>query len=436
MRASWISAVLSAAAAVLLLGGAGIAPAADLAGSWKGTWTKDGDALPVVVSFARQGDGWTGTFDSDALQVAGIPFADVRETDGKVHWLLKGDATTASFDGTLAGDTLDGGFSEAGKSGAFHLVRSEVAPADFTTRDVSFGDGEVTLAGTLLMPAGAGAHPAIAFLHGSGAEGRWANRYLAQKCAEAGIAALVYDKRGVGGSTGDWRKAGFDALAADGAAAVAYLRTQKDIDPAAIGIYGHSQGGTFAPLVAKKDGRLAFVVAAAAGGLLPADVEAFSIDNSINLRALDLRERKDAESYVQALIDVAYGGKPRARLDALAKKFRARSWYFPPPPKTDPYWTFSRLIAGFDPLRAWSQVRAPVLLLYGAHDARVPAIRSVKAIRDAVYSGDNGRVTVKFYPDADHTFTVVDPPKQGGWPKHEPDYADVVTAWIKAAVAK
>jgi hypothetical protein len=32
----------------------------DLAGSWKGTWTKDGDALPVTMTFSRTGDTYSG----------------------------------------------------------------------------------------------------------------------------------------------------------------------------------------------------------------------------------------------------------------------------------------------------------------------------------------------------------------------------------------
>lgn len=33
------------------------APAADLAGSWTGTWTKSGDGLPVTVTFRGSDQG-------------------------------------------------------------------------------------------------------------------------------------------------------------------------------------------------------------------------------------------------------------------------------------------------------------------------------------------------------------------------------------------
>ena len=79
------------------------------------------------------------------------------------------------------------------------------------------------LAGTLVLPATPGKHPAIACLHGSGPEARWANHYLAQKFAEHGIVALIYDKRGVGESSGDWQKATFAELADDAAAGIRFF---------------------------------------------------------------------------------------------------------------------------------------------------------------------------------------------------------------------
>jgi pimeloyl-ACP methyl ester carboxylesterase len=92
----------------------------------------------------------------------------------------------------------------------------------------------------------------------------------------------------------------------------------------------------------------------------------------------------------------------------------------------------SRAIAGFDPAAAWRRVKAPVFLVYGEHDERVPPLASLSAIRDALKSGGDGRVAVKLYPDADHTFTIVPQARAGGWPKHEPDYASTLIAWAEA----
>ncbi|MDX1942377.1 MAG: hypothetical protein SFU99_17565 [Saprospiraceae bacterium] len=62
---------------------------------------------------------------------------------------------------------------------------------------VFFKNGDITLAGTLLLPKSSKPCPAVVFIHGSGQETR--NNYLkeAKSWLEQGYAALVYDKRGV-----------------------------------------------------------------------------------------------------------------------------------------------------------------------------------------------------------------------------------------------
>jgi len=404
----------------------------DLAGSWKGTWTKDGDALAVTMTIAKTGHIYSGAFDSDDLQVVGIPLSGVTGTNGKVRFLLKGDQTTAVFQGAIKGDVMSGTFVDGGTKGSFYLARSVLPAAKIATRDVTFQNKDVTLAGTLLLPAASGRHPAVVFLHGSGPEGRWASHYLAQILAENGIVALIYDKRGVGQSTGDWRKAGPEALSDDAVAGIRFLESQPEVDAARIGIYGHSQGGTFAPLVGVRAGDLRFIVASAAGGIDPADVETFSVENSIGVASLPLPDRADAQSYVHALVDVAYRGRDRAELDAASAKFQGREWYFAPPPPDNSYWQISKGIAAYTPAEFWRQIKVPVLLIYGAHDERVPPRESASAIQSALAAGGNAQVTLVAYPNSDHTFTIVDPPHKGGWPKHEPDYAKALANWILA----
>jgi hypothetical protein len=98
------------------------------------------------------------------------------------------------------------------QSGAF------ATRAPVTREEVTFKNGDVTLAGTLLIPASKGKHPALVFTHGGGPQLRelyWGLGYL---YAARGFAVLSYDKRGVGKSTGNW-----------GAASLIRLRVLKRI---------------------------------------------------------------------------------------------------------------------------------------------------------------------------------------------------------------
>ena len=115
---------------------------------------------------------------------------------------------------------------------------------------VKFSSGDATLVGTLFLPSKHGKHPAIVLFHGSGPQERDSER--AEWFAGWDIAALAYDKRGVGKSTGDFQKIPFPDLVEDGLAGIAFLKARSDIDPKRIGVWGLSQGGWLGPLAASR----------------------------------------------------------------------------------------------------------------------------------------------------------------------------------------
>ena len=101
----------------------------------------------------------------------------------------------------------------------------------------------MSLAGTLLLPATPGRHPALVFTHGAGAAVRewfWGFGYL---MAARGFAVLAFDKRGAGQSSGEWRDASFEDLADDAVAAARFLQARTDIDGVAGRILGIEPGG-------------------------------------------------------------------------------------------------------------------------------------------------------------------------------------------------
>lgn len=141
----------------------------------------------------------------------------------------------------------------------------------FHAADATIETGTVTLAGTLLTPLEENPAPAVIIIPGSGAatrNGSW-NMYrnIAEYLVQHGIAVLIYDKRGVGNSTGDWESESFDERAQDVAVMVKYLQSRPEIDPNRIGLIGHSQGAYIAPLaVAKYSSEVKFVVMLAGSG--------------------------------------------------------------------------------------------------------------------------------------------------------------------------
>lgn len=404
-------------------------------GSWQGHWARGGDTLLVTMSI-QSGDApntLRATFSTDRLRVAGIPFNSA-ERDGccVIRMTLRGDATTLVFEGTRKADSITGTFTEAGAAGTFALRRGSNAASTVREEEIVFSNGAVRLSGTLVLPSTRPPYPAVVMVHGSGAEGRWANRFLAHRFAQAGIAALIFDKRGVGKSSGDWQTAGFEELAADAASGVAMLRGRRDIRARRIGVFGHSQGGTILPLVAEASRGVAFLVASAASGVATDSAERFSLRNAVDYSTLAPDEAAQANRYIEAVVTVAYHGAERSQLDSLAVALAQKPWFFPLPAPGSSYWAFSRRIEGYDPRDQWSKVRAPVLLLYGSADQRVPAEASALAIRNALLLAQREPPAVCVYSGADHTARVRRPGDV--WPRNAPGYLEDLIAWVQLNV--
>lgn len=136
-----------------------------------------------------------------------------------------------------------------------------VGPAAHATEIRISSEPGVVLAGTLYLPKGQskGPYPVAVLITGHGPGGRGNYSEIIKRLTADGIAALEYDKRGTGQSTGTFEEDSY-RLAADAAAAVAAMRHRSDIVGSRIALVGHSGGGVIAPAVAAADPEIAAVV--------------------------------------------------------------------------------------------------------------------------------------------------------------------------------
>ncbi len=88
-------------------------------------------------------------------------------------------------------------------------------PQELKREAINFQNGDVQLSGTLFLPISHEKLPAVVILHGSGPDEGLDYKIYAEEFGKAGIATLVFDKRGSGKSSGDWRKRPFEFLAGD-----------------------------------------------------------------------------------------------------------------------------------------------------------------------------------------------------------------------------
>ena len=152
----------------------------------------------------------------------------------------------------------------------------------WTTEELTFESRGARLVGTLYLPPGEGPHPVMVGVHGSGRIDRSdlyqgeAARYFAPR----GVAFFMYDKRGVGASSGVYPGSYSSSMvlyAFDALAAVDHLVTRDDIDAERVGLWGMSQAGWIIPLAASLDQeKIAFMITISGPTVSIAEENAYS----------------------------------------------------------------------------------------------------------------------------------------------------------------
>lgn len=144
------------------------------------------------------------------------------------------------------------------------LAGPQTAGDTWRSEDVEFVSHGARLSGSLAIPNDRQVHAAVVFVHGSGKQTRdmtWAGRF-----ASEGIAALVYDKRGVGRSGGQYEgdqsvsEKNISLLADDAVSAMRVLASHPSLEGVSLGLTGISQAGWIAPLAAQRSRVVKFLV--------------------------------------------------------------------------------------------------------------------------------------------------------------------------------
>lgn len=250
----------------MLLSAAGVSPAQT--GTWSGKIDVQGAKLTIVFHL----DEDKPTMDVPDQAAQGIPVQVERTAFGKLT--IQVPMIGASYDGMWLGKQIVGTFRQNGLELALTLAPEALnrpqtprGPFPYATEEVTFSNGEATLAGTLVLPEGCSrTTPVLVLVTGSGQEDRDETLFehkpfavIADALGRAGIATLRYDDRGVGGSTGEVARATTMDFKEDALAGIRLLRERFD----RVGVIGHSEGGTIALMLAAEK-KADFIVTLAA----------------------------------------------------------------------------------------------------------------------------------------------------------------------------
>lgn len=302
--------------------------------------------------------------------------------------------------------------------------------------DVSFTNGEVQLAGSLITPNSPGRHPAIILVHGSGPASREWTLPFARFLIRRGMAILTYDKRGVGGSTGDWNAASFDDLASDVVAAFEYLKARPEIDATQIGLLGVSQAGWVMPLAAARAADIAFLISISGPGVPAAET---TIDN-VRGEMTAAGTPGPIVSRVVRLMELQYHfARTGEGWDEYASARRQLSLLMPgSPPESfpgtpdHPYWQVIRRLYFYDPAPTLRQLQLPILAIFGELDYNVVPEKNRAAWDAALKAGGNRDYTLLVLPKATHLQLEAEEGSSGlaSLRRFVPAYFTVIQDWL------
>ena len=404
------------------------ASAQDIIGSWKGVLKFDNIEINLAFHLEKDGEYYKGTMDSPDQGTLGIPLSSVVFLDNR-DVIIEHKEINFKYEGKYLQDTIRGICRQNGFSFPLDLVRGKVEflrpqepkpPYPYPSEEVYFLNDEagIRLAGTLTYPSQGTKFPAVVLVSGSGAQDR--NEELmghkpflviADYLTRNGIAVLRYDDRGFGESEGNFASGTTSDFATDAMAAVKYLKTRSEINPAKIGLLGHSEGGTICFINAAQSKDISFIITLAAPALsgdsimmlqhreyirtIGVDLEQWICDGESQLMKAHeiVKKAKDSTTLVNELHNFYKYSMPEGvsvddNVIQNAVKALSTPWI--------------RHFIKYNPKESIEKVTCPVFAINGEKDIQVNAAVNLKRIEK--YLARNKNTTIKKYPNLNHLF--------------------------------
>jgi fermentation-respiration switch protein FrsA (DUF1100 family) len=206
-----------------------------------------------------------------------------------------------------------------------------------------------------------------------------------------------------------------EEFASDALAGVEYLKSRPEVDAKGIGLVGHSEGGSVAPMVAVQTRDVSYIVLLAAQGVSFYDIlvmqdgteakAAGKTDEQVELiRGFSRRfytivlQSKDAaeiERETKTLYDTLTDAEKKALGWPNLGGTLSLSWALRPG---------CREALKFDVRPFLRKVRCPVLALNGGKDSQVPPQENLDGIERELKAGGNRSYTLRELPGLNHLF--------------------------------
>ena len=317
-------------------------------------------------------------------------------------------------------------------------------------QDATFASNGLQLRGRLVLPAGGSQDPVpvAVLVHGSERYSALESNPMQYLLPAQGVAAFVYDKRGTGGSAGEYTQ-DFHALAGDAVAALAEARRLHPAGFSAAGFVGASQGGWVAPLAASRsDADYVVALYGLAENALAEDREQVMNDLRAKGHGDDVLEQAREVTDATARLIASGFTSGFDELQAVRRKYGDAPWFndiegeFSGQVLRVPGWMPQALVRriasrqdvgtswDYEPLPVLEQLAPRQLWVVAAEDLEAPNAETLRRIRALQAQGRP--VDLAVFPDTDHGMLEFD--ATGGeriMLRHADGYFPLVADWIR-----
>ncbi len=438
-------------------------------GDWYGTMDVGMIKLPLVFHIKQENGAWAGNMDSPKEKKFGLKFKSVEINQNRITIEFKDIEAAYIGDWEEESQTISGQWKQ-GQLINLNLSRQPVEEEkpnrpqeptvfDYEQQEVQIYNpkAKIKLFGTLSYPKNGKNLATVLLISGSGAQDRDANMLehkpfllIADLLTRNGFAVLRMDDRGAGKSeTNNKAMTAADVLQ-DVEFCVQWLRTQPQVNPAKIGLIGHSEGGIVAPMLAAKDKKIAFVVMLASLGVDGRTLSIQQVEEIIYAAGYPANLRQAIKDMQIAIIDLAIRKKNKnisfqelksamepalAGLNAEEKQMLNY---------TDENIQSSlaavnshsfRYFLNIEPKKYLPKVKCPVLALHGSRDIQVKAAPNLAAIQTLLEKGKNPNFSCQLLPNLNHLFQTCQNCTLEEYATLEetfaPEALDVILQWVK-----
>lgn len=314
---------------------------------------------------------------------------------------------------------------------ALLICYSSPAQESIISKDIEFFREKTKFSGTITAKDTLKKHPAIVMITGSGPQNRDEEimgfkifKIIAEYLSENGYVVLRYDDRGVGKSKGKTDTATTYTFALDALEAVNYLRQQSYVNSEKIGIFGHSEGGVAAIMLASQFPKLIdFIVLMASSTVQGSEVINSQIAAISKIAGKTDTEINDVIAFQNTLYELLNRNADLDEIKTLIKEYTIKAINALPEEQKKYITDIEQYADGqatmqsmqvnsnwfkyfikFNPVKDIENLQCSVISLFGGKDMQVITEINKKSLDESIKKSKAKYYSCEVFPEANHLF--------------------------------